>query len=56
VILILLDPLLLGLTLSREPNNAKRDVKGLRTILLVAAAQTALTAISDEIHDLRRIS
>jgi hypothetical protein len=44
------DPLLLGLTLGREPTTPKRDVKGLRTILLVAAVQTALTAFSDEIQ------
>jgi hypothetical protein len=50
------DPLLLGLTLGREPTTPKRDVKGLRTILLVAAVQTALTAFSDEIHDFRRIA
>jgi hypothetical protein len=50
------DSLLLGLTLSREPTTPKRDVKGLRTILLVAAVQTALTAFSDEIHDFRRIA
>jgi hypothetical protein len=56
VILILLDPLLLGLTLRREPTTPKRDVKEPRTILLVAAAQTTLTAFSDEIHDFRRIS
>src|ERR1700730_7820902 len=29
---------------SREPTTPKRDVKGPRTILLVAAAQTTLTA------------
>jgi tetratricopeptide (TPR) repeat protein len=34
----------------REPTTPKRDVKGPRTILLVAAAQTTLTAFSDEIH------
>jgi hypothetical protein len=36
-------------------NNAE-DVKGPRTILLVAAAQITLTAFSDEIQDFRRIS
>src|SRR5713101_3980221 len=40
----------------REPTTPKRDVKGPRTILLVPAAQTTLTAFSDEIHDFRRIS
>jgi hypothetical protein len=32
----------------REPTTPKRDVKGPRTILLVAAARTTLTAFSDE--------
>ena len=40
----------------RQPTTPKRDVKRARTILPVAAAQTALTAFSDEIHDFRRIS
>ena len=40
----------------REPTKPKRDVKGPRTILLVAAAQNNFNAFSDEIQDFRRLS